>query len=183
MPVLTWKIKPFPTNRSPARSVGTFLPVSFYLEGDWEGVGHSSEKAEKEVWWRGQGGAWAMVYDLQGEPGMSCFSVGACPFQIPCSPVPSRGMAITSLSIKSCLCPFSLPQRRRNRKSTESSPKMCSGPRTEAAGGTVRRKLVQVLVQGGTTGDKNGKGGGSLVSEDSSRLQPANTWHKYTQWL
>lgn len=60
------------------------------------------EEKEEDEGERG-GGVAVLVYDLQGEPKMfHLLCVCVCGFQIPESPVPSRGMLMTSVSMKSC---------------------------------------------------------------------------------
>lgn len=123
------------------------------------------EKEEEEEE-RG-GGVMFMVYDLQGEPRMFRFF---CVVQIPESPVPSRGMLMTSSpAMQSCLCPLSRLQRRppwSRGKATKSTTILCSGPRTEAGrhtGGAAGRELVQVLARGRGGADRGGGGAGGGV--------------------
>lgn len=149
MLLLTWKTQPFATNRSPVRLVGTFLPVSFRLEGFEEvflngGGGvtlwrrrkplQKKQKRKGGRWGREGSGVVVMVYDLQGETKMFCFF---CVFQISESPVPSCAMLMTSLSMKLCLCPLSrfLCCHCGGGQSTKSTSKLCSVPRTMAGCG------------------------------------------------
>lgn len=122
---------------------------------------------------RGEGGLW--LWFMTSKLSQKMFLVRV--FQIPESPVLSRGMLMTSPAVISCRCPLSrlqrcAPWRKPTRQKRKSTQERCSGPRTEAGsatGGGCGEEARPGSRRGGGAGGSE-RGGGREVSRSQAAV-------------